>query len=147
MIRRIPFIEAHFDLIDPIAGTKDGALLGPMLENGLGTTWLDDTEVLACAGFVERAPKVYWAWLLPSLDGGRVLLRVVRFVKRWMATLDDESRIEAVVAADFAPGLRLVEMLGFERETGDQGMRLWDGHRDHHLYARVKNGSEEKEAA
>lgn len=140
-IIRVPYEPVHFDFIeaDPMfAGLKANMNAATLLTGGKAVTWIDRTqgEVLAIAGYVVRCPGVAWIWFLPSPRGARMLLRVTRYFKRWVATLEDGVRIEAHVVAGFREGHRWTQMLGLERETGEP-MRLWDGCDDYHLYARV----------
>lgn len=148
-IIRIPFERAHFDLIDPdpmLAGLKSRIRLDTLMR-GKGMSWIDtDTgEVLCCGGYIVRRPGVAWMWFLPSKRGSRMLLRMARFFKRWVATLEPGIRIEAHVMASFTAGLRWIEFLGLERETGEP-MRKWDGREDYHLFAKVTGDGNDDES-
>jgi hypothetical protein len=140
MINRIPFCAAHFDLIDPpdvLAGMKSRMRLAPLLSRGKAISWVDVDagEVLVCGGYVLRAPRVFWLWLLPARNGNRTLIHAVRWVRGWMDRQPCPIRFEAEVVAGFAQGVRLVEMLGLERET--EVMQRWDGVLGYYRYSRV----------
>lgn len=139
MIARFPMTREHFELIEPdpvFSGFKARMPIDVMLAGGKSMAWVDGPDVLCIGGYVIRRPGVAWMWFLPSRQGSRMLLRMARFFQRWVATLEDGIRIEATVLADFPEGNRFATLLGLERETAEP-MRLWDGHCDYHLYARV----------
>jgi hypothetical protein len=148
-IIRTPMTEAHFDLIDPepmLAGLKSQIDIRNVMACGKAMAWVDTErgEVVALGGYLVRREGVAWLWFLPSRRGSRMLLRMARFFRRWVATLDEGIRLEAVVLADFREGIRWVEFLGLKRETGEP-MRRWDGESDYHLYARVTGESDDDE--
>lgn len=145
MIKCVPMQLEHFECIvpDPVfTGIK--ACMDPsrILEHGKAMAWIRGHEVLAVGGYVQRREGVAWLWFLPAEAGARILLRVARHFKRWIATLDDGIRLEAAVLADFEAGLRWAEFVGLTRETGEP-MRKWNGVNDFHLYARVTGDSDD----
>lgn len=107
---------------------------------GTGAAWTvisDEGHVLMCAGVIEiegssgRAE----AWALLSRDSGCAMVAITRAVRRYMFAAPFR-RIEAVVAANFAPGSRWAKMLGFRFE-GLMAAYLDDGS-DAERWARVK---------
>lgn len=139
-IIRIPFEPPHMDMIepDPVFASMKASIRVDALMRGKGMSWIDTetASVLACGGYIIRREGVAWLWFMPSQRGSRMLLRMARFFKRWLNTLEPGIRLEAHVLADFQAGLRWVEFLGMERETGEP-MRKWDGLNDYHQFARI----------
>ena len=141
MITRLPMMPEHFDLIEPdpaFAGLKARMNRDAILKAGKAMAWVDTAraEVLAVGGYIVRCEGVAWVWFLPSVRGSRMLLRMTRFFKRWVASLDGGIRVEAHVLADFQEGNRWARMLGMERET-EEPIELWDGRRNYHLWSRI----------
>ncbi len=79
-------------------------------------TMLDGTRVIACAGGVQPWLGRWVVWSVMSCDAKHHLLRIVRAAQRFIE-VTCEGRLEAPIRADFAPGQRLAEMLGFEPEA------------------------------
>jgi hypothetical protein len=82
-----------------------------------GPAWsaLDGGRSIACAGFTFPWEGRAVAWAVLG-DCGARMLRVTRAVRAALARCPSE-RIECQVKADFAPGLRWAETLGFAREA------------------------------
>jgi hypothetical protein len=145
-IIRIPFERTHWDLIEPhpvMAGLKAAMNVDAVLQFGRGVTWIDTDKglVIGCAGYVQRREGVAWMWFLPSTQAPQFMVRVTRFFKHWVSTLEDGIRVEAHVLATFTAGNRWAEMLGMYRENAEP-IEKWDGEDDYHLYARVTGDAE-----
>lgn len=144
-IKVAAFRLEHYELMQPdpmFTDGKDGINIKPLIRHGDGSTFFnaDTGEVLACVGYVRKPgkPNVYWVWMIPAIGARRYMLRIARFIDKWTLTLCPGSRVECSVVAGFGPGLRLMRAIGFEQETPEhEPARLYDGERDHHLFARV----------
>lgn len=105
-------------------------------QSDFGFTAMDGDEVVACAGIIKMWEGRGHAWALMSDSIGHRFVQLHRAVKRGLA-MTNFKRIEMVVDADFAEGLKWAHMLGFKCET-PEGMPGYatDG-RLYKLFARV----------
>lgn len=75
---------------------------------------------IACAGLAELWPGTAEAWALTSHQVARHGLAFHRAARRMLPAMARRlglTRIQATVLADFGPGIRWLEGLGFTRET------------------------------
>jgi hypothetical protein len=83
-----------------------------------GEAWtaIDDEDVpMACAGVIDRGGGRGEAWAVLAGDIGLGMVPVTRAIQRGFRAMS-YRRIEAMVACNFQPGRRWVQMLGFEFE-------------------------------
>jgi hypothetical protein len=87
--------------------------IGRLLE-GPAATMRDDTgRIVACAGVVDFSDgSLLWAFL--AADCRRHMVAIVRGARRLVQVA--QRPVWATAACDFAPGCRLLQMLGFERQ-------------------------------
>jgi hypothetical protein len=109
---------------------------GRALEDvGNGYTALVDGVPIACAGLAEQWEGRALAWALIGADAGPHFTGIVRAMRRGL-DLTPWRRIEAQVDAEFAEGIRLAHMLGFEVESK---MRAFTSTgRDAFMFVRIK---------
>jgi hypothetical protein len=140
----IPFIPEHIELIDlhPVMEHQKDKLLVPgyaemLLDAGPAYTLTRDGEVVACAGVAREGLSRWFVWCLMSRNSGPHMLPLVREARKFFEIFE-ARRLECHVRRDFAPGARLMQLLGFTCETPN-GMAAFgdDGH-DYDLYAKVK---------
>jgi len=93
-----------------------------------------DGRIIVCGGIATQFPGVGTMWACLSQDSGPYFVRLHRCGKRLMESLS-LRRIEASTEADFAPGCRWLEMLGFQSEGRMRSYGL--NGEDHIRYARV----------
>lgn len=93
--------------------------------------------VQAIAGVVPMWEGRAQAFAFIGTNAGRHFVSIDRAVRRFLAA-STYRRIEAHVDANFAAGLRWIEMLGFERETARPMRSFTPDGRDCHLYARIR---------
>jgi hypothetical protein len=102
----------------------------------VGQAWaaVVDGRALACAGLVEIWPGRAYAWALLDRDAGRHMLALTRAIRSRLAAAT-WRRVEMAVDAEFAPGARFAEMLGFEREC--RAAAYFPNGHDAYVYVRV----------
>lgn len=100
------------------------------------SAWVDGVCVGA-GGFRAVWPGRAVAWALLSHDAGPVMLPIARQLNRSLS-MCPARRIEMTTRADFLPGARLAELLGFKCETPDGMKAFWEDGSDAYLFARVK---------
>ena len=102
----------------------------------VGAAWAAVVEgrAVACPGLVEVWPGRAYAWALLDRDAGRHMLALTRAIRSRLQTAT-WRRVEMAVDAEFAPGSRFAEMLGFERECRARAY-FPNGH-DAYIYVRV----------
>ena len=101
---------------------------------------LADRGILAIFGLEDKWPGVAQAWALFSRDLTMEHWKQVTRAARAALAASPLPRIEATVRADFAPGQRYLDYLGFHCETPD-GMENWAFGRTHLMYARAGGAS------
>lgn len=109
-----------------------------VLEGWYSHTLFDDGAPIAIVGAHPREPHraIAWAYFRLGLQPGHMPI-AVRWGRRWLRGLPYQ-RVEAEVLRDYAPGRRLVELLGFEVEAERLRKAGPDG-ADHALYAYVRD--------
>jgi RimJ/RimL family protein N-acetyltransferase len=123
MIQLIKFKAEHVRDLIPTSAVN--ALCGHLRDDQLAAleksehsfTGLVDGKVIGCAGVIR-----YWegrgeAWAIFDPAIGRRLYLEIRNIASRLFEVLPYRRIEAVVLADFAPGHRFVESLGFKKEA------------------------------
>ena len=155
MVTFRPFEPCHLDYIDPQRAqlAEFGALMRSpqhareLRYKGVALTALGDTpdparfRVLACAGLVPqwRGRAILWG-LVSEEARPEEWTAIVRRTRSAIASAHRAGivRIEAVADARWRPACRLLEILGFERETA-RPMELYgpDGS-PAHQYAHVR---------
>ena len=94
-------------------------------------------ELLASGGFRLINLSTAWCWLDMTHHAGSHIQTLYRVVKEWIEKFTEDKnikRLQAYVDPDFPEGIRLVQHLGFERESN---MELFYGDRDAYLYKRI----------
>lgn len=138
----VKYEAEHMMLLDLQEGQQYLAhTVGPReakaLENEYSFTGMsEDGHVLIVAGLIKMWPGRYLTWAYLDRTAGRYMLAITRRVEKLLA-LHDGARIEATVDADFAPGHRWVQMLGFELETPRMRQYRPDGG-DCAMYVRIR---------
>jgi len=100
-------------------------------------TVLFDGQPAMCIGWFEVYPTRALVWAVLARSAGRHMTALTRFVRRLVDGLP-HRRVEAEVDAEFAPGHRWLEMLGFQCET-PISLRSYNAHGgDSCLYSKVK---------
>lgn len=139
-MQAVPYIPAHLEFCDFIpefadaAAREDPEMLAKVSREAW--TFLDDAgNVVGMVGAVSTHERCAFIWTFAGAGSGRHMLRITRFMRRWLAMLDC-VRLEATVVKDFRAGHRWMRLLGFKRET-TRPMKRWDGVSDFHLYARI----------
>lgn len=140
MIRFTPFHPKHLRFLRvQNAQTGEALAVSPEAVDGLRDTLAFSGFVhercVGCAGLIDVWPGRAQAWALLSSECRPHLLPITRYVLRVLAA-HPARRIEATVTADFIPGCRWLERLGFVQEAE---LRNYDpaGH-THRLYARLR---------
>lgn len=127
MLRFVPFEPAHVAAIvaaqPHLATIAPAAAWAPVLrDNGLAETALAEEagrpRIAGCGGILHQWPGRAIAWALIGRTKPQEWTAIVRRMKTIIAGAEAGSvwRLEAQANADFAPGCRLLELLGFERE-------------------------------
>ena len=114
--------QMAFEYIEVLGG------LGPAFSGEV------DGRIIACAGIATQFAGMGTMWAILAQDSGPYFVRLHRCGKRLMESLG-LRRIEATTEADFAPGCRWLEMLGFQSEGRMRSYGL--NGEDHIRYARV----------
>lgn len=137
-----PFHVDHLKAmrLQPSQAGRSHLLQGEVLEFLAGleayTAFADGQPVAAC-GLAEIWPGRAMAWAFLAENAGPHLVGITRAVRKFL-DLKAPARTELYVDADFEPGRRWAEMLGFSCET-PQPMRNFepDG-RAQYMYSRVR---------
>lgn len=99
-------------------------------------TFFHGDRVVCIAGVIELMPGRAWCWALLSRQAGECMVALTRAVRTFVEEYG-YRRMEMYVYADFEPGCRWAEMLGFVNETPTPMARFFpDGHAAY-LYART----------
>lgn len=131
----VPLDALHLRQIRPQAAQEyEAEVQRDLLPVGQAWAAVVDGRAVACAGMVEVWPGRAYAWALLDRDVGRHMLALVRAIRSTLRAAT-WRRIEMAVDAEFAPGCRLAELLGFERECR-AGAYFPNGH-DAYVYVRV----------
>lgn len=92
-------------------------LYGQMIEScGQAFTVFSSGRVIACGGCVEVWNNRAVLWALISKDAGRSMVGIHKAVVGYLSA-SKYKRIEAWVDEGFEPGIRWLELLGFNCET------------------------------
>lgn len=140
MIEFVPFDPMHFEFLNvPDEFAAQAAREDPQALAHSREAWtavdLDTGEVLAVMGAIETYNGVFYLWGYLSENGGRHLLAITRFFRRWISLIDG-VRLECTIRKNWKCGHRWMRLMKFRKETA-RPMRLWDGFSDFHLYAKV----------
>lgn len=76
--------------------------------------------VLGIGGIRLITPTTAWAWVDMTADAGSHIIVVYRVIKEWMGKLVEEKgikRLQAYIEPDFPEAIRMVQHLGFEKES------------------------------
>lgn len=97
---------------------------------------LEDKCILGMGGFSMITPTTYWCWISFTPEGEDKLLTSYRVIVEWTDTFVKKMNIKRLQAfvADEPTHIRLVEHLGFEREST---MTNFFGDKDAFLYRRL----------
>ena len=137
----VPFQADHLDALQlQPAQAMFYAKFSPQYAYALeevGNSWtaLLDGRPIACAGIVEQWEGRGLAWALLAHDCGRHFIAITRAVQRAL-TASPFRRVEAQVDAEFGPGMRWAQMLGFEVES--KMRRFTPEGRDAFMYVRIR---------
>lgn len=102
-----------------------------------GPAWsaIDGYRVLCCAGFAQVAPTHANAWAIVAADIGAGMVAVTRYAREQIEAAR-YRRIEAIVRAGFAPGVRWARMVGL---THVHTLQCWgETCEDHLLFERIR---------
>ncbi len=100
---------------------------------------LEDEGVVLCVGGIKMMNETSaFVWIDMAAAATKQLIVVYRTLWDWMDTLikvHNIQRLMAAVICDFNEAIRMVEHLGFKREST---MRNWKNGKDAYLYVRFK---------
>jgi hypothetical protein len=114
--------------------------VGLMLEQAkLGPAWvaLHDNAVVAAGGITTAWEGRGVAWALLAVEAGRCMLQLTRATRRCIDAAP-HRRIEMYVDAQFTPGFRWAQMLGFRLETPEPMRAFTPNGNDAYLFARTR---------
>jgi hypothetical protein len=140
-----PYQAAHFDEIvfqehqAFLQNTAAGSDFAKQLESHDSFTGLVDGRVIVVAGISPVWPGRAIAWAYFARDAGEHFIPIVKSMQRFLKALNG-WRVEAHVDANFSPAIRLVELLGFERETPKPMIKFTSDGRSMYQYSRYCNG-------
>ena len=116
-MRFIALEQHHLRLLRPQDAqaheATDEALSAPV---GQGWTAVVDGLPICCGGIVPVWPGRAYAWALLDRDAGPHMLALTRGIRSLLAGAG-WRRLEMAVDAEFLPGKRWAEMLGFRAEA------------------------------
>ena len=95
-----------------------------LLMMGEGYTGIYNGKIIVCAGVFPLTDYMGRAWALVADDCGRALLPTSRAISDFLKKTD-YVRIDTPVRRDFANGHRWCQLLGFENETPEKGMKYY----------------------
>lgn len=107
----------HLAQIRPQAAQSfEAAVQGLAVPPGDGWAAVVAGQTVAAAGLIELWPGRAYAWALLDRDAGQHMVGIVRAIR---SRLDAAClrRIEMAVDAEFKPGARFAELLGFHLES------------------------------
>jgi hypothetical protein len=78
-------------------------------------TVLVDGEPVLCAGVLRLEDGRGWVWALFAQHSGKYFVRLCRYMQRYLQCCNIR-RIEAAIDCNFKEGVRLAEMMGFQKE-------------------------------
>jgi RimJ/RimL family protein N-acetyltransferase len=99
---------------------------------------LENEGQILCIGGI-RMINLYsaWAWIDLTHEAGKCITTTYRVIKEWGDSLCKQHnirRLQAYVETDFPEAIRMVEHLGFKREST---MKNFMGDKDAYLYVRL----------
>ena len=97
--------------------------------------------LIGSAGVVRKCAGVGEAWAVTSEAIHRYPLATVKAVRWWLERIlevEDLHRLEVSCLADFEPGLKFIESIGFPRETRVLLEQALPDKSDLYLYARLR---------
>lgn len=105
---------------------------------GLGYTLRIAGRIVLCGGIIEVDARTGHLWCFLSVDARHYLVRLHRAARRFLEVTGKRHLI-ATTESDFADGCRWLEMLGFTRRAGAEGLlpKAGPDGRDHILYEKV----------
>ncbi len=121
MYRVTPFKRWHVDFLlekgDAEGGMTviDSATLWQMEGQPNQWTLAWEGEPILCGGTLLQWPGRSLAWAFLNKQTGRHMTATTRQARRIVAW--PKGRVDCTVRADFKPGLRWIEMLGFRAES------------------------------
>ena len=80
----------------------------------------DDGKPLGMGGFRMITSTTAWAWVDLSHEAGKNIITAYRVIRDWMIDFCEKmniKRLQAFVRTDFPEAERLVQHLGFEKES------------------------------
>ena len=143
MIRVEPFVVEHWERLT-VQPAQRACL--PWMTDDI-VPWLAEIEaysafagddLVAIAGLWEKWPGSAVVWSFLSEAAGPHMIPLTRAIRRFLE-LRAPRRIEAYVDADFGPGRRWVELLGFTCETPDTMRAFTPDGGAQYLYSRIRN--------
>lgn len=140
----VPYIDAH---LDGFVIQKEQSIVNKYMQDssympmitGLGNAYscIVNGRVQVIAGVAPISSQISIAWALVGEDC-RVHMVAATRAMRWIIDSSPAPRIETTVRRDFKAGHRWLNMLGFNNETPEMGMKNYDEEgQTHDLYARV----------
>ncbi len=104
---------------------------------------LEHNEIpLAVGGFRMIVPTTAWCWIDLSHESGKHIHTVYRQIRDWIDKFTeshDVKRLQAFIRVDYEEAIRMVEHLGFKKESTMYG---FFGDKDGYMYTRRPNGHE-----
>lgn len=116
----VPFRRWHYNWLveqgepgDHVVHLPEGVLA--QLETQDSWTAVVDNDPVAAGGLVQHWPGRFLAWTYMGPRTAQHMRWLTRLVREHLK--DKQGRFEMTVRADFRPGQRWAEMLGFQVET------------------------------
>jgi len=98
---------------------------------------LEDKIPLLVGGFRMITPTTAWCWIDVSKDGRKRIVKSYRVIKEWIdkfAKNHEIKRLQAFIRTDYPEAIRLIEHLGFEKEST---MKDFFGDSSAYMYVRL----------
>ena len=131
-LRSLQLQDAQIELSKLISYEQQKAL-----KNEHAYTFVDDGEILLCAGVMPLWEKRAIIWSYFSRNAGRKMRAIIRAT---VLILDEMpfDRIESAVEENFSQGHRFNKLIGFNLETPEPMQKYFPTGSAAFLYSRVK---------
>lgn len=103
-------------------------------------TLMHENEILGIGGIKMISEGTAWAWIDASdkakpfmVKGDIKVYKLIRDYMKVVVELTDIHRLQAAIEVDFPEAIRMVEHLGFERESI---MKHWKGDKSAYMYVK-----------
>ncbi len=101
-------------------------------------TLVHDSKILGAGGLKLINPTTAWCWVDITDEAQGYMTLGYRVIKEWLDELIETHKLKRLMAAietDFEEAIRMVEHLGFEREST---MPYWRNDNSAYLYVRIQ---------